>query len=160
MRRLAGLIHHYGKAIEADLPHHYPGVRLGVEWRARRWRELLNMIDHLPPQSHLWLAIADDEELAEKQAEREESRGEPKEPDRPPLQGWTTQVDMLAAIYDRLGAVVDAVVASAGKKPPRMRPMPRPETAGERAKRRAKYRRQLARHRSIVDRVLPNRRPE
>lgn len=157
MRRLAGLIHHYGKAIEADLPHYYPGIRLGVEWRARRWRELLNLIDHLPRQSLLWLAIADDEELAESMAERAQPPAKDDGAPKPPLQDWTMQVDVLAAIYDRLGSVIDAVVASAGGKPPRMKPMPRPETATDRAQRRIKYRRQLSKHRSIVDRVLPNR---
>jgi hypothetical protein len=57
--------------------------------------------------------------------------GKPKgKPTPPDLAEWDPSVELLAAVHDRLGAIVQAVVASAGsKKKIQMRPWPRPEGA-------------------------------
>ena len=55
----------------------------------------------------------------------------------PPISEFGPEVEALAAIYDRLGGVIHAVVASAGaKKPPKPKPYIRPVTALDRARQR------------------------
>lgn len=123
--RLAYLLERYGGAIEADLADRQ--WDLAALWQARRWRFLLNIIDHLPGNSHFVAAMADDEELAAQAPE-------PK-PSPPPLSSWTPEVERLTLIADRLGEVVTAVhntVATKPSKPPR--PLPRPQTAHDRIK--------------------------
>ena len=47
--RLAELLSRYGESIEADLA--LKGWDLTELWRARRWRFVLNLVDHLPRDS-------------------------------------------------------------------------------------------------------------
>ncbi|MFF0389680.1 DUF5361 domain-containing protein [Kitasatospora sp. NPDC004615] len=56
---LRRLLEEYGEAIEADLPAHYPGVRLRHLFTGElTWRELRSLIRGLPPTSRLRTAIA------------------------------------------------------------------------------------------------------
>lgn len=131
--RLVALLQRYGEAIDADLAlRGWDTARL---WRERRWRLLLNLVDHLPSDSHTVAAMADDDELAARLPE-------PK-PGPPPLQGWSPEVDKLTLIADRLGELITAVHNTVAKKPRRApRPLPRPQTARDRIKqhrRRAKH---------------------
>lgn len=108
-------------------------------WRGRiTARQVLNLIDRLPRDSHFVAALADDDELADQLADDE---GEPLPP--PPLTEWSPVVDRLTTVVDLLGQLV-AVTANAGgakvKPPP---PAPRPVTARHRAKQR---RREFKRH--------------
>jgi hypothetical protein len=147
-QRLASLIQAYGKAIEADLRARYPGVDLCDEWRSRRWRRLLNLIDHLPRHSFLHEAMSEDEALAEAML----SHPEPTE--KPPARRWsefTPDVELLSGAVDRIAEVVNAIAAANGAKPRKVKPMPRPVTAFEKVReRQAKQK-----HRSVVARVLP-----
>jgi hypothetical protein len=45
------------------------------------------------------------------------------------MRDWSPELEALYALMDRLGDVVQAVIASQGGKPPRIKPMPRPRTA-------------------------------
>lgn len=58
----------------------------------------------------------------------------------PSLDDWSTEAAYLAAVVDRLGEVVAAIVGSAGGKPPKIKPLPRPRTAFDRARRRRQLR--------------------
>lgn len=123
--RLVYLLGRYGEAIEADLA--LRGWDLADLWQRRRWRFLLNLIEHLPGDSHYLAAVANDDELAEQAPE-------PK-PGPPPLHTWTPEVDKLTLIADRLGEVVAAVYSTNAKKPPKPPPrLPRPQTAYDRIK--------------------------
>lgn len=120
---------------------------LATEWRGRRWRRLLNIIDHLPRDSYMHEAMADDEALAEHLLAREPA-------EQPPVRRWSeygVQVELLTAIFDRLGEVPNAIAAANGAKPRKLKPYPRPVTAIERVR----ERKAEQKHRSVVSRVLP-----
>ena len=123
---------------------------LATEWRSRRWRRLLNIIDHLPRTSAYREAVADDDDLA-----RLLLRYAPPEPGRPQrrMSDWSAEVEVLTAVLDRLGELVQAVAAVGGAKPKKVPPAPRPVTAYERAR----GNRRAERHRSLVARVLPHK---
>lgn len=103
------------------------------------WRKLLTLLDHLPASSAYAEAMADDEERAEWLA----SLPQDSTARAPRLSQWTPEVDLLAAILDRLGDVIRATIASGGGKPGDSPPYPRPTTAIDRARRTARYRRHL-----------------
>lgn len=107
---------------------------LSVEFRARRWRRLLNLIDGLPATSDYRSALADDDEVAEV-AVASSGGGSA----APPLSEWTTEVSLLHLIADQL-AQLFALTAAANSKDGQYRPprlLPRPETAFTRARRKA-----------------------
>lgn len=121
---------------------------LADEWKSRRWRRLINLIDHLPRDSFMHEAMADDEELAEHMLASEPA-------EKPPVRRWSEygiQVELLAGIYDRLAEVPNAIAAANGAKPRKVKPYPRPVTAMERVR----ERRAKRKHRSVVARMLPN----
>jgi hypothetical protein len=110
----------------------FRGWDLAQLWRQRRWRFLANLIDHLPRGTAFAQAVADDDELAAQQVVTA-SGGKRKA--APPVSEYTPDVELLAALYDRLGVLIGWVAASAGaKKPPKAQPWPRPVTAIERAR--------------------------
>lgn len=137
----------YGAAIEYDLACR--GIDLGTEWRARRWRKLLNIIDHLPRNSSYVEAMAMDEELALEVLRRPEK----KTPPRRRMSEWSAEVELLSTAVDRLSELIQAIAAGHGAKPTRLNPQPRPETAHERVK----HRERVRKHNSIVARVLPHK---
>ena len=130
----------------------YPGVESPrVLWQRRQWRLLLLLIDRLPQNSHTHAALADDLEYAEMVLEARE-RAEASGVDvktGPSAATWSAEVEMLAAVLDRLAVLV---VQNSGSKNPPPR-YPRPRNAFERAENR---RRQKA-HVSLVSQVLPGR---
>jgi hypothetical protein len=139
--RLIYLLERYGDAIERDLFDR--SGDLTDLWTSRRWRLLLNVIDGLPSNSHYVAALADDDELAE---------NSPPPKARPPR--LTEFSPEAAAIIDRLGDVITAVIAAAGGTPPSIEPYPRPVTAAERMKQRSRWRA----HEDLVARLLPHKR--
>lgn len=99
------------------------------------------------PRSALQIALAQDDEAAEEHL----AAGDEAPNSGPPLESWSPEVEYLAAVVDRLGEVIQTVIATTpgAKKPPRMRPVPRPETALDRARRRRAW----ARHHELVAEV-------
>lgn len=91
---------------------------------------MLNLIDGLPSDSAYAEASAQDDELAEMMADRDDA---PALGPRITEFGPTNQ--LLTAILDRLGEVVAATVAASGGSV-KMQPAPRPETAADRYARR------------------------
>jgi hypothetical protein len=105
----------------------------------------LNLIDHLPRHSFFIEAVSQDEELAEALAQ-----SAPEEDPEERLSIWTPERELLAAVYDRLGSVIAALVAVNGGHPPDIIPFPRPVSAAQRA--RIKSRRED--HARLVARLL------
>jgi len=121
-------------------------------WRTRRWRQLLDILEYLPRTSAYAQALATDEELAEQVAEM------PETDDRPAAwtrshRDYTPEVEMLTAVYDRLGELIRVTAAMRGArgKPPPLGP--RPVHAFE------KYRKQKLRrnHDQLVSRLITNK---
>lgn len=162
-RRLAYLVDHYRAALTNDLLVH-AGLDLGEEWRERRWRRLLDVIDRLPGHSHFSAAISNDEEHAAMVAKAAAERGETKpgesKNDGPALTTWTPEVAVLTQVLDavnRVAYTVAAVQAPKGKAGDPPKPAKRPVTALERAYRLAEHNRRQAAHESLVARVLPHK---
>lgn len=159
-KRLAYLIDRHRSALVADLQMYFD-VDLGSLWRARRWRTLLDYIDHLPGHSWFSAAISNDEEhatmLAESMAQREKE-GEAA-PSGPSLQTWTPEVAMLTALRNDVRYLTYVTQAAAGDKaakpPP---PLPHPTTALENAMQRVQFQSRKASHEALVARMLPNKR--
>jgi hypothetical protein len=124
-------------------------VDLGTEWRARRWRRLLNFIDGLPRNSAFVEAMSNDVELAEAMAVFD-----------PPTSAvrlvseWSPTVETLTTILDRLGELIQTVAVVGRAKPGRVPSAPRPVTAMDRVRKR----RREMKHKSLVSRLLPDNR--
>jgi hypothetical protein len=117
-------------------------------WRQRRWRKLLNIIDHLPRDSAYVEALTDDEELAERMLARPE---QPAVKSLRRMSEFSAEVEVLSVIADRIAEQTQVIAATKGAKPHKVKPMPRPRTAMEKVRKR---RRETA-HRSLVSRLLP-----
>lgn len=116
-------------------------------WRQRRWRELLNILEFLPRTSAYAQAMATDDKLAEQIVQVSDSAGRTGSWTRTHRE-YTPEVEMLSAVFDRLGELIRAVAATRGSNSKPATPAPRPVSAIERARRRAtaeKHRRLAAR---------------
>lgn len=92
--------------------------------------------------------MSEDERLAELVL------AQPEPTEKPPTRRWSEYsvvVEMLTAIFDRLGEVPNAIAAANGAKPRKLKPAARPVTAIDKVRERRAHRK----HRSIVSRVLP-----
>lgn len=117
-------------------------------WRKRRWRLLLNLIDHLPRNSYFVEALLNDEEFAEQVIDMPVSEVPVER-----LSEWSPVREALARVEDAVRGVSVAVLAAAGAEPPSIAPAVRPITAADRAR----ARRRRAEHETLVSRVLPGR---
>ena len=93
-------------------------------------------------------ALAGDEATAERIVARP---APPKAQPTRRISEWSTQVELLSVIADRLGELIAAHAATKGAKVKPPRPMPRPVTALQRVERR----RRETKHRALAARVLP-----
>lgn len=110
----------------------------------------MNLIDHLPRDSAFAEAVAEDDELAERQVVHLDT-GRKR---TPPVSEFSPDVELLAAVYDRLGHLIAMTAAAAGaKRPPKPKPWPRPVTALERAR----HRQARAQFDQIVAKALPHK---
>ena len=160
-RRLAYLVDKHRGALTSDLAR-YTSSDLGELWRARRWSQLLDIVDRLPAHSHSSAALSNDEEHAKMLAQAIAARPkDERDSGGPSLTTWTPEVAMLAKVVDAVQGVRYAVVATqVGKKagePPA--PESRPETALDRQIKAARFHHRKAAHESLVARVLPQKRP-
>lgn len=130
---------------------------LATEWRTRRWRRLLNIIDQLPRESRYFEARVNDDESVAMALEAEAtgvSRGTT-EPVRR-MADWSAEVELLTIAVNRLGEIAQAVAMLGGAKPGRLPLAPIPTTAFERVRRR----KLTKQHKSLVARLLPHRTDE
>jgi hypothetical protein len=90
-------------------------------------------------------AVSLDEELAEQVINNPDPapRGDPMR-----MREWSPELEILTAMADRLGDVIQAVIAAQGGKPPKIKPMPRPKTAVE------KLRDPRRQHRRTLSKVM------
>lgn len=79
-------------------------------------------------------ASANDDELAERYVDEERQEY------RPRISEWSPTEQLLAALFNRTGEVIAAVIAAAGGKPPHPPDWPAPVTAQDRALRRKETR--------------------
>lgn len=163
VRRLAYILDRYADAVEYDL--RTIGDDLGTLWRARRWRLLLNLIDHLPRHSYYSDAVSNDVEharmLADAYAEQGEDGEKPKR--TMPMTQFTPEVSALADLIDAVNRnthVLQLVNTDpkAGKKPSPPEPYLRPETALQREMKVATTRARQRKHEELVARLLPHKR--
>jgi len=118
-------------------------------WRERRWRDLLTLIDWLPRASAYMEAMSEDDELARQILDQKDD-GKKRAPRGPRISEWSTEVEKMTDIVDRLGELMQATVAANGGKPPKIKPQPRPRTAIDRMR----DKRRMEHHRKVVSRVL------
>ncbi len=72
-------------------------------------------------------AVSKDRELAEQMLDSPA----PEKGDAMRMRDWSPLMEAMATQIDRLGDVVQAVIAAQGGKPPKIKPFPRPKTAME-----------------------------
>ncbi len=83
-------------------------------------------IDNLPRNSSYVEAVSLDEELAQQAMQTPAPKGPAVR-----MRDWSPQLEILTLLVDRLGEVIQAVIAAQGGKPPKITPMPRPKTAAD-----------------------------
>lgn len=152
-RRLAGIMDKYANELEADFPRHYPGVGPADLWRARKWRCLLNLIDHLPQNTHYHHALMNDPEHAKRVAEHKAAHPEQEKKYSPPWHVWSPEYEALQGVIDELRILRATLVGVNGGKPgkPELTPKPTSEI------REATYRKKLEVHESLASRILSRR---
>lgn len=110
------------------------GADLAQWWRARRWKALLDLIDQLPDASRFNEAILNDPEVVAEAVARESGEG----PEwAPRISEFDLHATLLRDVIHALQGVQAAVIASAGGKPPKVKPYPAPRTAVDEARQRA-----------------------
>ncbi|WP_435199581.1 hypothetical protein [Janibacter sp. GS2] len=82
------------------------GVDLTAWWQARRWRDLLDLIDQMPPASRTREAIFNDDANADALLDAE--LAQPDEPFRPPMRSYDLSTFLLLRISNQLTAVLGA----------------------------------------------------
>jgi hypothetical protein len=125
-------------------------------WRARRWRYLLNLIDHLPRNTYFSQAVASDEEHTRMMLEAQQRAGGEKGEYHPPLAQWSQEAGMLADLIDEVRALRYITTLAAGDGNNRPKP-PVPYTRPENAAAKIKEDMRRERHEALVARMLPNR---
>ena len=107
---------------------------LTQEWRMRRWRRLLNLINRLALTRTSWLndTMSQDDELAEYIVKNERRDASDKPTRR--MRDYGASVELLSVIADRIAENTQVVAATKGAKGRRIEPMPRPDTAYARAR--------------------------
>lgn len=152
MRRLVYTIQRYYGALEYDLRNHLR-VSTADLWRERRWRELLNYIDHLPANTHMNRLLTQDEEYMEMVVRSQKGDTGP---GRPSMADWSTTNSLLATLIDAVNrntAVQQGIANPKGPKP-RVEPTLRPETVAEKVQ----HRINKAKHEEMVGLLLPSKR--
>lgn len=152
-RRLASIMDKYASKLEADFPRHYPGIGPADLWRARKWRCLLNLIDHLPQNTHYHHALMNDPEYAKAVAEWKAANPDSGEPKSPPWSVWSPEYEGSQSIIDELRLLRATVVNVNGGKAgePKLTLKPKSEID------KAIYRKKLEKHESLADRMLARR---
>jgi hypothetical protein len=97
--------------------------------------------------------LATDEELAEHIAELPDSGGDRRATWSRAHRDYTAEVEMLTAVYDRIGELIHVTAAVAGGRGKPPAPAPGPVSAVEQARERLTRRK----HKSLVSRVLKSK---
>jgi len=151
-RRLASVMGQYASKLEADFPRHYPGVGPADLWRARKWRCLLNLIDHLPQNTHYHHALMNDPEYAKRVADYRVKHPTTDEQKAPPWSVWSPEYEAMQSIIDELRVLRATVVGSAGGKPSEPKMTLKPVSEIQKAVARKKWQE----HEGLKSKFLPN----
>ncbi len=140
----------YRAAAERDLWEVHR-LSLTAEWQARRWRQLLNLLNGLRRTSHTHEAMTLDEEMAELFLEQE-LRGEVEKAKKAKrrMTEFSVEAELLSFAVDRLGELIVAQATGRGGRRRKVEPMPRPESALHRVR----QRRARSKHQYTVARVF------
>lgn len=159
-RRLLYMVQKFGNGIEFDLRNHLHGVSLGELFRGRRWRELLNLLDQLPTDTHMNRLLTTDEDYMEAVlGDAEPSKDDDEEkPQAPSMAHWSQTNAMLAALIDAVNKLNASNQALAGAKNPKFEPYPRPESAAQKIMARREEQRKRRKHEELVSLLLPKAR--
>lgn len=85
-------------------------------WQSRQWRKLLNLIDHLPQNTHFHHALMQDEGYAKFLAKmRDEGKADAKA--APRWEVWSSEREGLARVEDAVKQLSHSIVAAFGGKP-------------------------------------------
>lgn len=99
-------------------------------WQSRQWRKLLNLIDHLPQNTHFYQSLMQDEDYAKQIAKaREDAKA--KDGEKKPVPRWETwsnEREGLARVEDAVRGLGQTIVGAFGGKPGEFKPAQRPET--------------------------------
>jgi hypothetical protein len=125
---------------------------MGALWRSRRWRLLLNIIDHLPRNSYYQEAVSKNKEHVQNIAE---AMGGKKDGEayRPPMHTYSTEVELLQFLCNQI-MLLRHESAQANSKPDLLLP---PESGVTDARKHIEWKRRKAKHEALVARVLPQR---
>lgn len=151
IQRLLYMMERYGDGIEYDFRSHL-NLSLGDLWRARRWREILNLIDRLPSNSHMnQLLVNDEEHLAQVMARQQERD---QAPTGPSMSDWSQTNALLATLIDAVNRGTETAKGIANPKSrPSVQPTQRPRTAADAVR----YRLDKQRHEEMNSILLRNR---
>ena len=119
----------YGSAIEADL-HAVYGLDLLDFFRGKHpWGKLARLLGHLRDGTLYWAAAARDRDLAKAVAERNKSKTKKTSP--LPLSEMSTTNQLLVALVDGVGLLVQRIeqLGGAMPRPPRLLQVERPAVA-------------------------------
>lgn len=159
--RLVWIVDHFSRELEVDLLQRV-GADLGELWRRRRWRLLLNLIDHLPRTTWSWQAMVNHPEYAQKVADAVwRNRKDQGEEYSAPLIEHTPEVAALASVVDAVNAlrtVLMQVNMKPGQQPPKIPPYPRPRTLVDTLYSKKDRIERWVAHERLADRLLPHRR--
>lgn len=122
-------------------------------WRTRKWKKILLILEHLPRTSAYAEAMATDERLAKSLAALPESTR--KAQWRRSYREFTPEVEMLSALFDRVGELIRVTAGVRGARTKQPMSAPRPIPAIDRIKRQSAE----EKHRRLTARVLPTARP-
>lgn len=125
---------------------------LATEWRSRRWRRLLNIIDNLPRESRFFEARVNDEQVIEAMITTAGDTANNEKPARR-MADWSAEVELLTAVVNRLGEIAQGIAVLGGAKPGKPLPAPQPTTAYESVRSRLRSRK----HEALVSRLLPHK---
>jgi hypothetical protein len=127
-------------------------------WRAREWGDLLNLIDHLPQNSHYYNAMMHDPVHAEAVADwLAANPGNETEKSGPGWQTWSPEVATLSDIKDELQILRMTLIGVNGGKPGKFVPTPRPDSLIAEAKEKAVYKRKMKVHHMLRAKMLPHK---
>lgn len=143
----------YHDELEYDFAVKLPGEDFGELWRRRRWRKLLNLIDHLPRDTYYHQAVSLDEEHAMLLAESG-ALDAVTEAWAPPMATYSPEVEMILMVVNELKSLRQTLVAvNSTTSTPEPKFLPGPKTAFDKIEAMRRERK----HRDLVARVLPHK---
>lgn len=143
----------YAAAIEVDICQRYPGHDLRYLWQTRQWRLLINLIEHLPYDSHLREAQLNDPWYVQALVEAKAEQAGVEAPARGvPVSEWSQEVAILSQLGSDVRALTAVVQSALGAKA-RPKPYDGPITVVGKAERASRQ----EKHESLANRMLAKR---